>query len=89
MRCVELKTGKVRWSENGFGAGSAILAGEDLIILHERGELIRVAASPEGFKVKQRAQILGGDTRACAALAEELYFARDKNKLVCLDLRKH
>jgi len=88
LRCVELKTGKVRWSENGFGAGTVMLAGKDLLILHENGELIRAAATPDGFKVHDRTQILGHETRAYAALAGGLYFARDRNKLVCVDLRK-
>jgi outer membrane protein assembly factor BamB len=88
LRCVELKTGKVRWSENAFGAGTVMLAGKDLLILHENGELIRAAATPEGFKVLDRTQILGHETRAYAALAGGLYFARDRNKLVCVDLRK-
>jgi outer membrane protein assembly factor BamB len=88
LRCVELKTGDVKWEKEKFGAGTAILAGDDLLIMHEKGELIRAAASPDGFKVKQRAQILGADVRAYPALAGGLLFARDKGKLVCVDLRK-
>jgi outer membrane protein assembly factor BamB len=88
LRCVELKTGNVKWSEDGFGAGTLMLAGDDLLILHEKGELIRVVASPEKFKLIQRATILGPEVRAYAALAGGLYFARDKEKLVCVDLRE-
>lgn len=88
LHCVEWKTGKVKWDAERFGTGTAILAGDDLLILHEKGELVRVAASPDGFKVNQRAQILGADVRAYAALAGGLYFARDKQKVVCVDLRK-
>lgn len=88
LRCVDFKTGEVKWDQPHFGAGTLILAGDDLLIMHEKGELIRVAASPKGFKVKQRAQILGADTRAYPALAGGLLFARDKGKLVCVDLTK-
>jgi outer membrane protein assembly factor BamB len=88
FRCIEMKSGKVMWNEAEFGAGTVILAGDDLLILHEGGELIRAAASPAGFKVKDRAQILGREVRAYAALAGGLYFARDKGKVVCVDLRK-
>jgi outer membrane protein assembly factor BamB len=89
LRCVELKTGTVKWSQDNFGAGTILLAGDDLLILHEKGELIRVAASPVGYKVKQRDQVIGADTRAHPALAAGLLYARDKNKLYCLDLRKN
>jgi outer membrane protein assembly factor BamB len=88
LRCVELKSGKVKWNEAGFGAGTMMRAGNDLLILSENGELIRAAASPDGFKAKDRTQILGHETRAYAALANGLYFARDRGKLVCVDLRK-
>ncbi len=63
--------------------------GGDLLILHERGELIRAAAGSAKFIVKARAMVLGPDVRAYPALAGGLYFARDKDKLICLDLRKH
>ena len=63
------------------GTGTVILAGDDLLILHERGELIRAAASPEAFKLKARAAILKADVRAYPALAGGLYFARDQERL--------
>ena len=88
LRCVELKTGKVKWSKDSFGAGTLMLAGGDLLILHENGELIRARATPEKFEVNQQARILGGDVRAQGALAGGLYLARDKEKLVCVDLRE-
>jgi outer membrane protein assembly factor BamB len=89
LRCIDAASGKVAWNEAQFGAGTLMRIGDDLLILHENGELIRAAASPAGFKVKDRAQIVGHDTRAYPALAGGLYFARDKNTLVCIDLRKN
>jgi outer membrane protein assembly factor BamB len=88
LRCVELKTGKVRWSEEGLRAGSVTLAGDDLLLLTERGLLIRAPATPEGFKPATRVQILPSDVRAYPALANGFLFARSKEQLTCLDLRK-
>jgi outer membrane protein assembly factor BamB len=86
LRCVQLKTGKVRWSEDHFGAGSLMVVGDKILILTERGELISAPASPEKFAPLARTQIIGSDTRAHAALANGLFYARDKNTLVCVDL---
>ena len=87
LRCVELKTGKVQWSESGLKAGIVTLANDQLLVLTERGELIQTPASPAGFKPSQRAQILPFVARAHPALADGYFYARSKDKLVCVDLR--
>jgi hypothetical protein len=87
LRCVELKTGKVRWSQDNFGAGTLILAGQRLLVLTEKGELILAPANPDQFTPVSRTQILPFNSRAYPALADGLYFARGTNKLVCVDLR--
>lgn len=88
LRCVELKTGKLRWSESGLKAGSVILAGDELLVLTERGLLLRASATPEGFKPTARAQVLPAAVRAFPALADGFLFARSEKQFVCLDLRK-
>jgi len=88
LRCVELRTGKVRWSQDGFGAGTLMLANSDLLILTEKGELVRAPATPAGFRPTTRAQILSFQVRAHPALANGCLYARSKDQLVCVDLRK-
>ena len=88
LRCVEWATGKVRWSVPDLGAGTVTLAGDTLLVLTEKGVLILAAATPEGFKELGKAQILGFDTRAYPAIAGGKLYARGKDKLVCVDLRK-
>jgi outer membrane protein assembly factor BamB len=87
LRCVELKTGKVMWTVERFGAGTVTIAGADLLLLTDKGELIKAPANSSGFKPVSRAQVLGLDTRAYPALASGLFVARDKRRLVCVDLR--
>ena len=86
LRCVELKSGKVLWSEDHFGAGTISIAGDQLLILTEKGELICAPVSPDGFKPTARAQILGFEVRAYPAIADGHLFARSKDKMVCVDL---
>jgi outer membrane protein assembly factor BamB len=87
LRCIELKTGKVRWSEDHFGAGTVTLAGGKLLILTEKGELLMAAAAPDAFKLISRAQVLPFESRAYPAIADGLFFARSKDKLVCVNLK--
>jgi len=87
FRAVEMKTGKVRWSEDRFRAGSVTLAGNRLVIVRETGELILADASPEAFRPLARAQVLPATVRAFPALADGFLYLRNENTLVCLDLR--
>ena len=87
LRCVELKSGKMKWEAPAFGAATITLAGDQLLMLTERGELIRAPASDSGFKPTARAQVLPTQARAFPALANGRFYARSKDKLVCLDLR--
>lgn len=87
LRCVEWKTGKVRWAKAGLNGANVILAGDQLLMLTEDGQLLRIAAQPEKYLETARAQILGQGVRAYPALANGLYYARDKSRLVCLDLK--
>ena len=69
-----------------FPATAIILAGDRLLVLTERGELVLAPASPDGFQSEARARILDGIVRAHPALAAGKLYARDGKKLVCLDL---
>jgi outer membrane protein assembly factor BamB len=88
FRAIELRTGKVRWSQDRFNAGSVMLAGDRLVILRENGELILAAASPDSFQPIARAQILPATVRAFPALADGVLYARNEKNLVAVDLRK-
>ena len=87
LRCVEWKTGAVKWSQERFGVAWLIAVDGGLLALTEAGELIRFDASPDGFKERGRASILKTPTRAAPGLAGGRLFARDGEKLVCVKLR--
>lgn len=86
LRCVEVATGRVRWSEDGFGSGSVIRAGDRLLVLREDGELLLGAAKAERWDVQARAQVLGGGIRALPALAHGIWYGRDKRTLVAFQV---
>jgi outer membrane protein assembly factor BamB len=88
LRAVELRTGKVRWNEDQFRAGTVTLAGNRLLILRESGELVIAAASPDAFRPLARAQVLPSTVRAYPAIADGFLYVRNEDTLVCLDLRR-
>jgi outer membrane protein assembly factor BamB len=86
LRCVELKTGHVRWKKEGLKAGTVTLAGDQLLVLTERGQLLVAPATPDAFKPGAPAQILPSTVRAYPALANGRFYARSKDKLVCVEV---
>ncbi len=88
LRCIEARTGKVCWTQEGYGCGSMILADGRLIVLSEGGELALLKPDPGRYQELARAAVLGRPCRAHLALSEGKLYARDDRKLVCWDLRK-
>ena len=83
LRCVEMKTGKVQWNLPGLRAGSVMLAGTELLIFTERGELLRGKANPKFFRATARVQLMGATVRAYPALANGKLYLRNGRQLLC------
>ncbi len=89
LKCVELATGNIQWSEEGIGSGALIAAGSTLIILSETGELVLAAASPTEFKQLAKASVLTGKCWTTPALANGRVYCRSADgDVACIDLRK-
>jgi len=88
LRCLDFKTGEVKWSQEGLGKGSLMIADGKLIILSERGKLVIAPASPEGFKELASVQILMGKCWTVPVLANGKIYARNNpdGQLVCVDV---
>ena len=63
LRCVEWKTGAVKWSEPKFGVASLLAVDGGILALTETGSLVRFDASPDGYRERGRAGILSKPTR--------------------------
>jgi outer membrane protein assembly factor BamB len=88
LRCLDAKTGEVKWKHSGFGMGSLIIADGKLIEMSEKGELVIAVATPRGFKPLAQAQVLGGKCWTAPVLANARIYCRNaKGDLVCLDVR--
>ena len=86
LHAIELKTGKIMWSVERFGAGTVTLAGNRLVIVRENGELTLAPASPKEFRPSESARILSGAIRAYPAIADGRLYARNEHTLVCVRL---
>ncbi|XAM00182.1 PQQ-binding-like beta-propeller repeat protein [Phycisphaeraceae bacterium D3-23] len=90
LTCIDTETGDDVWEQAGMGRGTCILAGENLIVLADNGEVIIAPASPEGFNPIGRARVIEGDDTIWTAptLANGLLYIRgSRGRLVCIDAR--
>jgi outer membrane protein assembly factor BamB len=88
LTCVELKTGKVKWSEPTVGYGSLTAANGRLIVLSDEGELMIAPVSPEKFVPSAKAKVLDGKCWTVPVLANGHVYCRNAaGDIVCVDLR--
>lgn len=89
LRCLDWRTGEVRWSSPKIGLGSLILADERLIALQEDGTLRIVEASGDAYRSVAEVKILAGRCWSAPALADGRLFVRNAaGSLICLDVRR-
>jgi outer membrane protein assembly factor BamB len=86
LRAFDPRTGRVLWTEEGFGTGGLILVGDKLLIMRTEGELVLAEASPQEFRPLSRAKLFETTAQALPALADGLAFVRDTRVLKCVDV---
>jgi outer membrane protein assembly factor BamB len=89
VRCLELKTGKEKWSARKPGKCSLIAAEGHLICLSEDGTLRLIEASPKGYNLKgELPDVLEYKAWTPPALWNKKLYVRDMDNLVCLDVAR-
>jgi outer membrane protein assembly factor BamB len=87
LHCLHLPTGELKWARKDPVFGSLIRAGDKLIVLSDKGELLLAEASPADFKPLARAKVLSGLCWTPPALANgRLYVRNARGELRCLEL---
>ncbi len=88
LKCIDLD-GREIWRERGLAKGALTVADGKLIALSGNGELIIADASPEGFKVHSRTEVLdGGICWTPPVLAGgRIYCRNQEGILTCWDHR--
>jgi outer membrane protein assembly factor BamB len=86
--CLDLANGEKKWEEKSIKGGSLIRAGDQLVVLSEKGELIVCDASPDGFKPALRTPVLDKRCWVQPTLSGGRLFVKNNDgDLVALDLK--
>jgi outer membrane protein assembly factor BamB len=87
LKCLALRTGAVQWSREKLGVGSVMLAGDKLVALSDKGELIIARAVPDAYRELAAAPILSGKCWTMPVLSGGRIYARNAaGDLVCVDV---
>lgn len=86
LKCVDLATGNVLWSHEGFGPGGTILAGETLIVLGDAGEVTLVKADPSSYQEVAKFEAISGKCWNAPALSDGRLFVRSTKEAACFDV---
>ncbi len=84
LACVDIRTGTMKWSKQGFGPGNVVLAKEGKVLaLSDAGELVLVAADPTAYKELGRAKAVDGKCWSTPAVADGKVFVRSTTEGAC------
>ena len=89
FRCVDFRTGQLKWDKAGLGRGSLIVADGNLIILGDHGQLVLAKVNPAEYTEVSRCQVFdkGTLTWTVPVVSGGRLFLRSENALLALDLR--
>ncbi len=88
LRCLDLKTGEVKWSRDGFGKGGLSLADGKLLVLSASGDLVIAEASADAFKQISKVKALSGNCWTSPVLANgRIYCRSGEGNIACVDVR--
>jgi outer membrane protein assembly factor BamB len=90
MTCLNID-GETVWTsgpDDTFGLGAYMIASGMIFAVNDDGVLTLAEARPEGWRRLARAKVLNGhESWAPMALVDGLLLLRDREKMVCLDMR--
>lgn len=92
LKCIDMRTGDVKWSVDNFGHGGTLLVDNHLVVITETGDLVLAKPDPTGYTELGRFQAIPdyfGDTNKCwntPAVADGRVYVRSTSFLACYNL---
>lgn len=90
LRCIELETGKIRWSNRSVGNSSVLYADGMLYVRSESGEVALVECTPEAYNeisTFDQSDRTERQSWAHPVIANGKLYLRDQGMLFCYDVK--
>jgi outer membrane protein assembly factor BamB len=86
LTALDVKSGKILWQHRGFGRASLLQAGSQTLILDEDGDLALATVTRDGVTIHSETKLFETMSWTAPTLAGAKLYARDREKIVALDL---
>ena len=86
LACMDAATGELMWKGGRYGYGQLLAAGDHLVVLTERGNLVLVRATPEGHQEVAGFPAIEGKTWNVPAMADGRILVRNARQMAAFDL---
>ena len=86
LACIDAATGELMWKAGRYGHGQLLAAGDHLVVLTERGDLVLVRATPDGHEEVAGFPAIEGKTWNVPAMADGRILVRNARQMAAFDL---
>jgi len=86
LACMNRETGERLWKDGRFGAGQSLLVDDAILVQSERGDVVLVAARPDGYRELGRVKALSSKTWNHPVLAGKYLLVRNDQEMMCFEL---
>ena len=86
LACIDAATGELQWKGGRYGYGQLLAAGDHLVVLTERGDLVLVRATPDGHDEVAAFPAIEGKTWNVPAMAGGRILVRNARRMAAFDL---
>ena len=86
LACIDAASGELMWKGGRYGHGQLLAAGDHLVVLTERGDLVLVRATPDGHEEVAGFGAIEGKTWNVPAIAGGRILVRNARQMAAFDL---
>lgn len=86
LQCISVATGEKKWTKRGFGKGSLIRVGNQLLVLSDKGDLIQIKATPDEYIEMGNFRAIEGKSWTAPSFANGKVYLRNLTEMACYEL---
>jgi outer membrane protein assembly factor BamB len=83
LACIHAETGELKWKGGHYGYGQILLAGGNVLVTTETGDVVLVKATPQSHQELARFHAVSGKTWNHPAISDGLLLVRNETEMAC------